>query len=119
MTSLGDEGNTIYSPDRLRQMQAAKQHQAKKAKSDNKPAESVLPSPQDKVEIGTGAQQAAPKGEDPVSVSKEEIQRYTEMLKAMPDVRQEEVDRVEAILAEDGYGPEAISVVVDRLMNEG
>jgi hypothetical protein len=119
MTGLGDEGNTIYSPDRMRQLQAAQSQKARKKESPD-PSGIVHAPLEDKVEIGvTAAPVPDSKDKNDVKLTSQQIERYTALLKEMPDIRQDEVDRVEAILAEDGYGSDAISVVVDRLISEG
>ena len=58
---------------------------------------------------------------DGVDITPAEMKEYMEALKNAPEMRQDEIDRVEAILAEDGYKnrPDIISVVADRLMTEG
>ncbi len=77
----------------------------------------TTPREPDRVEI-RGSEAGNPEKDD-VTVSEEDLKRYTAMLTAMPDSRDDEVARVEAILAEDGYGPDAIAGVANALINEG
>ena len=101
-------------------IQKAQTYQRPSSSTNRTPSEAQTPErPQDSVEIGLQAKGLAPlEGKDTVEIAAKDMDRYIRLLQDMPDVREDEVARVEAILAEDGYGPDAIRGVVDELIKD-
>lgn len=50
------------------------------------------------------------------SITPADMEKYKKILMQMSDIRPEEIKRVEGVLNDDGYGEEALNVVVDRLL---
>ncbi len=96
-------------------LQAMQPNKGTKKSSSNAEA-APEPRQKDRVEIEGAATQ---KTEEPQpKVDQKDMDRYIKMLEDMPDVRDEEVARVEAILAEDGYGEAVLSEVAERIIEE-
>lgn len=97
---------------------ALQQLQPKKTSKRSTPKEeSTAPAPREQDSVEIGGPTAVPEKSD-VNVTEEELKRYTQLLQQMPDVRDGEVARVQAILEEDGYGTDVLSEVVDRIIEE-
>lgn len=72
---------------------------------------------QDSVELSKAKGQDLPKKSDPV-ISKEDMARYVAMVKQLPDVRSDEVSRVNEKVQRGEYGQEALSVTANEIGKE-
>jgi len=120
MTDFQDDSSRISQGNYAKRLaQSQKNAQSNSKKPENEALASPRPRDPDLVEI-SGTMPAAVNSPNQAKpdVTAQEMQRYTDLLKDMPDVRQEEIDRVQAVLADEGYGPEAISAIVDQLLEE-
>lgn len=115
MPQMSDDLNRI--PLHGHRPQTDRVSRPKKGANTAAPEKSGLQLPEDTVEI-TGKPHTANATEDTekVNIKPQDLQRYTQMLMDMPDIDEDKVAEVEAILAGDGYDESVLPIVVEGIL---